>query len=273
MTEAQIITSNPTFYEPQETRGLVEPNLELAEKIQKAFKDSSKAMDEDNLDFKSNNHKNIQIDTPINTSLWNHAKWNGTLFAHRPDGSEPMIGFMYSNPIAGYRIFEEWIKKFGPVDQYEDIQIVILKGIDANNPFHYKVCVGANPNNLPDNTKTGSAAFILSRTNLMVPDSSVNLDRFEDCLSRNPKFKIAPVFPDDRYGFLPDNKVAIEKSEIFIEDAWRVGSDHPHAYHMSRDLVPVVPYGVKDPPFRTLSKAWEDLDNGIPYKMNRSGDA
>lgn len=42
---------------------------------------------------------------------------------------------------------------------------------------------------------------------------------------------------------------------------------------MSRDLVPVVPDGINDPPFRTLAKAWEDLDNGIPYKMKRSTDA
>lgn len=82
----------------------------------------------------------------IDISLWNKAKWKGTVYGYSPDSNEPpFLGLLFENPKMGKEIFRRWKKHLGDVDIHELIKISIIEGDIENEPKGYTVFVGPNP--------------------------------------------------------------------------------------------------------------------------------
>ncbi len=69
---------------------------------------------------------------------WDKAKWSGTVFLYDPDGGKkqiPGLGIGFADFDAGKRIFEEWIKRVGHRDEFEEIRVSIIEGSIPGNPM------------------------------------------------------------------------------------------------------------------------------------------
>lgn len=147
--------------------------------------------------FKNVSNTNIHTIPIINIPAWNNAKWIGVMFlADLYHLRPPLLSFVFTSE-SGRTIFEEWQKTIGKIDSQNQIAIRIIKGIDRNHPFWYRVAVGVGnytcrPNNEP---------FILSlpsRSLTMQPNSDANLKMFENELKRFRHYSLCPSYMPDR---------------------------------------------------------------------------
>ena len=147
--------------------------------------------------FKNVSNTNIHTIPIINIPAWNNAKWIGVMFlADLYHLRPPLLSFVFASE-SGRTIFEEWQKTIGKIDSQNQIAIRIIKGIDRNHPFWYRVAVGVGnytcrPNNEP---------FILSlpsRSLTMQPNSDANLKMFENELKRFRHYSLCPSYMPER---------------------------------------------------------------------------
>ena len=131
----------------------------------------------------------------INIPLWDVSKWCGTLFLFHPNYL-PVLSLMFRNE-SGLKIFDEWIKKYGPDDQENAIGIRIIKGIDNNNPYWYRIGIGSNSLFSHLNGKKNSVVINPCRMHTMQPSNGKNLDLFEQIQSRSGDFIICPSIIKD----------------------------------------------------------------------------
>lgn len=78
----------------------------------------------------------------INVPLWNASNWKGVMFICEPSHSfPPVLSFAFTG-VSCKSIFEEWINELGHSDNDNEIGIRIIKGIDKNHPYWYRVAIG-----------------------------------------------------------------------------------------------------------------------------------
>ena len=94
------------------------------------------------LDPEEVGHHKRKVFSVIDNYLWDEAKWVGFGFFAGPSNFGIFLAF--ENEVAGKQIFDNWIKKYGKEDKSEEIKITIIKGIDIDNPFAYRVLVSSN---------------------------------------------------------------------------------------------------------------------------------
>ncbi|WP_152547730.1 hypothetical protein [Paenibacillus ehimensis] len=204
----------------------------------------------ENHNFESINHQNIAMGKIINISLWDQAKWKGLLYLHTPDpNTPPILAPIFSNIEYGALIFQKWIEELGKNDKNNRIKVGIIKGIDKNNPFHYKIVFTEDiAQAVPDLEK---GYFILPcRFHIMEPDNNTNLSNFiERIKMANFNYFLAPAFFNPKisnYDVKYDN--IIKKNKIEIKDAWEVGENSWLSYAITIDDNPVIPATVQNPP-------------------------
>jgi hypothetical protein len=83
---------------------------------------------------------------PIDVDLWNIARWKGTVYAFADD-QIPILGLLFSNAAAGRTIFENWHKRYGESDAYEELRISIVEGDIPGEEPGYSVHIGADLEN------------------------------------------------------------------------------------------------------------------------------
>ena len=74
----------------------------------------------------------------INQGLWNEAKWNGVCFAEYED-REPCIGLTFRNALAADEIFRRWQKRFGRIDEFDELRLSFT--FDKGRPNEYMTVV------------------------------------------------------------------------------------------------------------------------------------
>jgi hypothetical protein len=138
-------------------------------------------------DFKERSYINhLQSDVTtvkINSdmTLWDDAGWKGCGFVHDVYGTmPPFFGLAFENLERGQAITSEWrpIKDKGK----PNVRIYIIKGIDANNPAYYRICIAPVLSH-EDNEEQRYIATI-TRKHTMTPSSNENLARFEEQYKR-----------------------------------------------------------------------------------------
>lgn len=147
--------------------------------------------------FKNVSNTNIHTIPIINIPAWNNAKWIGVMFlADLYHLRPPLLSFVFTTE-SGRTIFEEWQKTIGTIDSKNQIAIRIIKGIDRNHPFWYRVAVGVGNHTCRPNIEP----FILSlpsRSLTMQPNSDANLKIFENELKRFRHYSLCPSYMPDR---------------------------------------------------------------------------
>lgn len=107
-----------------------------------------------------------------NMNLWKNAEWTGCAFIQDENRCRPAIlGLAFRNLDKGKVLVREWNSAI-------KVKIYIVKGIDANHPSWYRVCIA------PDITSRNASKkrFITTfcKKHIMTPSSTINLNCFEE---------------------------------------------------------------------------------------------
>lgn len=242
------INSNTSEYNLNRTESPISINKEL-QKLPKNFEEGVKP------NFQNVTHKKIKAETIINTELWDNAKWKAFGFFsyyHIPLG----LILAFENIHYGKKIFSEWTDKYGEVDNDEEISITIIKGIDKNNPYWYKVLVSKKVNK--STMANGQFITLSSRFHRMEPQNSTNLDNLENVYNTYRKFVLIPAHVNSDFQMTPIIELGILKTELTIKNAWEIGIDDLERVVITEDDNPIIPDNIIDAPILDVlrEKSW-----------------
>lgn len=211
----------------------------------------------ENFDFKNISNNNVVTSSIINIPLWNICGWRGVLFSvSQLHEFPPILSFAFMNTSCK-NIFEEWRNDIGSYDSENKIGIRIIKGIDKNLPYSYRVIIGQQgfSKKCTDSEKIIAMPI---RFHNMQPSNNYNLKMFEQELRTAKRFCICPTYMKD---FTSEPKVfdelLIEKNvdSIVICDACDVQANDLliEAAILPTDN-PIIPKGKEDSPILDIIK-------------------
>lgn len=206
---------------------------------------------DDKPNLKNISHKRIKAETIINTELWDNAKWKAFgFFSHYQIPFGLILSF--ENIEFGKRIFKEWIDKYGKEDINKVISVTIVKGIDKNNPYWYKVLISKNVNK--DLFSDGNLVSISSRFHRMEPSSNNNLNNLIKGYEKFKRYILIPAHIDSKFNMTPFPELGILKTELKIIDAWQIGIHDLERVVITEEDNPIIPKGILDAPILELLK-------------------
>ena len=126
----------------------------------------------------------------INIPLWDISKWCGSMYIFRPN-YPPVLSLMFRNE-AGLKIFDEWINRYGTDDTGNEIGIRIIKGIDFEHPYWYRIGIGTNSFFPNEKTKKNCVVINPCRMHTMQPNNDKNVGIFEQIQSKRGDYIICP---------------------------------------------------------------------------------
>ena len=197
----------------------------------------------------------MYVTGPINPDLWNEAKWRGTLVMQY-EGQPPMLGLGFLNEKPARQIFEEWHKRYGDRDTFEELRVSIVEGEIKGERPGYTVHIGVDFENTIKRYKDAglkididnSMFMMISRLNRMNPASgSKNIELFKSLYRHYKTYSLIPaVIKPDGSEFKPMADLAILKSTIHFRQAEEIDPQHdPDApvLRMGREKRPLTHYG------------------------------
>jgi hypothetical protein len=211
------------------------------------------------LDENEVNQNQIRTVSVIRESLWDKAKWTAAAYiVAQDDSAPPIVGLIFRDAEAGKQIFHFWNQEFGNIDLRERLRISILRGINKNDPFSYRIVIGSNPESELRESGTKFAVFI-NRIQTMNPTSGTNLDMFLASYRRMGSYFLAPGVVKQE--FLTASSVPhpidaphLMKRELHIRQAWEIGRNDFDSVGILPDDIPVVPENQLNPPVHELLK-------------------
>lgn len=198
----------------------------------------------DLLDRSRIKHTDRFVQSPIEISLWDRAKWRATLFAWSPD-SLPMMVLGFEDGEVGQAIFRTWRERWGDEDKEDALRLAIIRGLSAGNPAEYAVVVGPNLRHV--GKQEGKIFTFISRINRMTPTNTANFDAFMAAYEKAGVFLFAPA----QFGTghpTPFINLAIVKRHLQVRQAWEIGENDPDLPVLRDDDKPIIPSDVTDPP-------------------------
>jgi len=158
-------------------------------------------------------HRSMRVRSVIDVHVWDRAKWIGAAYGDVGPHAPPWLGLMFTDGVAGTRIFERWRERFGDVDEDEEIYIGIVRKFSPEHSTHYGMVVTSK---LRDDE---GLSIVASRTHVMHPTNDVNLSRFLTAYRRSGAYLLMPAIYGDSGApsFLPD--LALMKRSLSVKDA------------------------------------------------------
>ncbi|SMG19918.1 hypothetical protein [Sphingobacterium psychroaquaticum] len=201
--------------------------------------------------FDNATHRTIKAETVINSTLWDKATWRGVGF-FALDILPLGIFLGFENVEAAKEIFEEWITIFGKEDKSDTIMVSVIKGIDKNNPYWYKVLISKKMDE--ELMKKGHLLSISSRFRVMEAENDINLRNLTETYKKHGKYLLVPAFLDDSYQPKPFFNLGILKSELKIINAWEVGLHDIERTAITDDDDPIIPSDQPNAPILEVLK-------------------
>ena len=192
-------------------------------------------------------HTDRRVLSPIDSPLWDRAKWRGVLFDWSPYAT-PTLAIGFEDGKAGEAIFRVWKERWGDEDENEDLRLAIIIGVSKQNPAKYAIVVGPRLRHPAEDEN--KVIMQVSRIHQMTPSTSVNLENFIAAYNRSGRFFLAPAWISVSGEILgmPSAQFAIVKRQLDIREAWQIGENDPDSAALHEDDEPIVPAGVIDPP-------------------------
>jgi len=197
----------------------------------------------------------MYVTGPINVDLWNKAKWRGTLIMQY-DGEPPILGLGFLNEKPARQIFEEWHKRYGDRDSFEELRVSIIEGEIKGERAGYTVHIGIDFENTIKRYKNAglevdvknSMFMMVSRLNRMNPaPGSKTLEIFKELYRHYKTYSLVPaVMNPDGSAVRPLLDLAIFKSTIHFRQASEIDPEHDPdgvAVGMGRVKRPLTHYG------------------------------
>jgi len=197
-------------------------------------------------------HTDMQVTSVIREVFWDKAEWQGAgYFINLSGRTPPVMSIIFKNIEAGKKIFAAWQKRYGKRDEDEQIRVTIVRGINRDKPYHYRIGIGSNIKK-----EEGGPKYITSITRIhnMTPESSKNLDMFKKAYETIGQYLLAPGSVKD--GGLPDivHDLGLLKREVIFKDAWEIGVNDIDSVLIYPEDIPIIPAEVKNPPVEELLK-------------------
>lgn len=196
----------------------------------------------------------------INIPLWDIAKWRAVAFLS-DYSSHLALTPAFENIEAGKRIFEQWIETVGHEDKEDYIKIGIIKGINKEHPFYYRVVFSPNIDAFIDKNQS-VLVFQQCRFHTMEATTDQNLKIFEDGLKKIKHFRIFPSGIQNGK-FTPIDSFFIEKDNVEIKEAWLIDEESFMANAILPNDNPIIPPFVSDAPILKVierHKMFKDLN-------------
>ena len=201
----------------------------------------------DMMDTERLKHTDRRVLSPIDTPLWEQAKWRGILFVCPPD-EPPIFAIGFEDGQVGQAIFRAWKERWGNEDKDEMLRVTIITGLSKRNPAEYAFVLGPNLQQMGENNK--KVVMSVSRIHRLSPGVSTNLDNFLAAYKKVGAFLLAPAqFPKDITSQQePFVQLAISKRKLDLRQAWQIDENDPDLGVLFDDDEPFIPAGVTDPP-------------------------
>jgi hypothetical protein len=198
-------------------------------------------------------HNKFKMYSVIDVPLWDKAKWKGFGFIIHPEyGLGVMLPF--ENPDAGKMIFDKWVARFGNVDKSESIKITIIKGINKNNPYWYRVIISTNTDNL-NSTQSHKLIGSITRHQEMQAETPQNLEHLIKLFNAQKKYILYPAkISSDFRNIEPFFDKGIVKTTLSIKEAWQIGENDIERIAIKASDTPIIPSGEKDAPILKIIK-------------------
>ena len=212
------------------------------------------------VDFTKLSHDDIEIRSHIRLKLWDRAGWSGVVFMWSPDPDvPPVFGLTFKNIEAGTDIFKSWQAEFGDTDEARSLRISIIRGINRENPYAYRVLIGSGEQN---EAKSSRLVMVAQRMQQMDTPTPTNLNNFLNAYETNRHFLLAPAF-DGMSDPTPLLDNSIGMYELAVRNAWEIGVNDPDALLgvLADDNV-IIPEGVVSPPVEKLQEWKRSRHNG-----------
>src|ERR1700685_80053 len=181
----------------------------------------------------------LYVTSPINVDLWNAAKWRGTFMGFFPEGGPPILGLAFLNEKPARQIFEEWHRRYGERDKFEELRISIVEGDVKGELPGYTVHVGIDFENTLKRYKNAGLAvdekssmfMMISRLNRMNPAAgSGNLELFKRLYLHEKTYLLVPaVLKPDGSQVTPLFELGILKNTIHLRHVDEIGPNDPDA--------------------------------------------
>jgi hypothetical protein len=143
--------------------------------------------------FNNVSNENIITSSIINIPLWNICGWKGVMFMADPLHRFPPVLSLVFTKTSCKNIFDDWIKDVGYSDDKNEIGIRIIKGIDKEHPYWYRVVVGQQ-GFAHSNVKKTQLIAMAARCHTMEPNNDINLKMFEKELQFVKSFSLCPSY-------------------------------------------------------------------------------
>lgn len=205
---------------------------------------------ENEFNIENTKQSNIQTLDIINISLWDKARWQGVLFlTGEKNNVTPVLSPMFKNEVACKAIFGDWVEMVGHIDKNESIKISIIKGIDKDNPYYYRVVFTANENLIKRGNLDSSYVIMNpTRFHTMEAKTDLNLNRFIEAYSIVGKYEVFPSSIAKGNQPVLHEELNILKNEIEIINAWEVDEGSQLSVAILPNDKPIIPNEIKDPP-------------------------
>ena len=162
-------------------------------------------------------HQSYIARSVIDIHAWDGANWRGVAYMNNPP-YPPSMAFVFENEASGRKIFERWRERFGNQDKNEEIYISIVRNLPSQSQNHYCVIIAPNLSK-KDFSSSNKVEMMTSRSRIMEPPNSINLDRFLSSYKRTGVFYLMPAFGDgiEFLKFAPE--LVLTKKELAIKSA------------------------------------------------------
>ncbi len=169
-------------------------------------------------------HQAYSVHSVIDIHAWDKANWRGVAYADYPPPYPPCMAFNFSDEASGRKIFERWRERFGNNDANEEIYVSIVRNLPGQSKHHYCVIIvrKLSDKNPSHNNKVITMA---SRSMVMEPTNSTNLDRFLASYRRTGAFYLMPAFWGGAEMPTLATELALAKRELTVKTADEIGEN------------------------------------------------
>lgn len=174
----------------------------------------------------------VFLSTPIDPTLWDEAKWRGA-FVRIYESGPPDLGLAFLNETAARKIFEQWHRRYGDRDVFEELRISIIEGNVQGEQPGYSVHVGIDLENTIKRYREAGLTvnsdrdgfLTLTRIHRMNPSpGSKNLEMFKQAYRYFKAYTLIPgVLKPDQSDVLPIHDLGIYKITIHFRHVEDIG--------------------------------------------------
>lgn len=192
-------------------------------------------------------HNQHKVSTVIDTVLWDNAHWKGFGFFYTPE--IPFgITLAFEDIYFGKKIFEGWIEKYGKTDVEDEIYISIIRGINSEQPYWYRVFISKNIDLGNYGLINGDRLTILSRFHEMNAVSPVNLQNLTNGFNYIKQYVLCPASIDSNGKIEPIMELGILKKILIFKDAWEISELDLEFVAIKKGDKPIIPENKSDAP-------------------------